>query len=179
MTPIVFCASCSPWPSAIADAETVCAIRKPRCVGPGLDLRNAQRIPTISRKASTPPTTGDKNIGMTTLSTTLAHCTVTPPARPAPTSPPLRACEDDEGSPKYQVVRFQVIAPTSAASTTTSACSPDGGSSTLNTVFATLVPRNAPTKFMTAAISRATRGVRARVETDVAIAFAASWKPLV
>ncbi len=82
--------------------------------------------------------------------------------------------------PKYQVMRFQVIAPSRAASTTTSACSPvSGASRTLKTVLATLVPRNAPTKFMTAAISRATRGVSARVDTDVAIAFAASWKPLV
>ena len=27
MTPIVFCASCSPWPSAIAAADTGCIIR--------------------------------------------------------------------------------------------------------------------------------------------------------
>jgi hypothetical protein len=32
---------------------------------------------------------------------------------------------------------------------------------------------------MTAARRRATRGVSARVETDVAMALAASWKPLV
>ena len=46
-------------------------------------------------------------------------------------------------------------------------------------VLATSTPSNAPTKFRTAAIARATRGVSARVETDVAIALAASWKPLV
>ncbi len=91
----------------------------------------------------------------------------------------MSACEDEDGRPKYHVMRFQAIAPSSAASTTTSACSPWGGSSTLKTVLATLVPRKAPTKFMTAAISRATRGVRARVDTEVAIALAASWKPLV
>ena len=34
-------------------------------------------------------------------------------------------------------------------------------------------------KFITAAIVSATRGVSARVETDVAMALAASWKPLV
>ena len=33
--------------------------------------------------------------------------------------------------------------------------------------------------FITAAMTRATRGVRARVETEVAIALAASWKPFV
>ena len=47
------------------------------------------------------------------------------------------------------------------------------------TVCATFCPRKAPTKFMIAAITSAMRGVSARVETEVAIAFAASWKPLV
>ena len=47
------------------------------------------------------------------------------------------------------------------------------------TVFATSWPRNAPAKFITAAMVSATRGVRARVEIEVAIALAASWKPLV
>ena len=49
----------------------------------------------------------------------------------------------------------------------------------LPTVLATWVPRKAPMKFMTAASSSATRGVSARVEIEVAIAFAESWKPLV
>ena len=49
----------------------------------------------------------------------------------------------------------------------------------LPTVVATAVPRNAPTKFITAAMISAVRGVSARVETEVAIALAASWKPLV
>ena len=44
---------------------------------------------------------------------------------------------------------------------------------------ATFVPKKAPTRFITAAMPSATRGVSARVETEVAMAFAASWKPLV
>ena len=47
------------------------------------------------------------------------------------------------------------------------------------TVFATAVVTNAPARFATDAMSTATRGVSARVETDVAIAFAVSWKPFV
>jgi hypothetical protein len=47
------------------------------------------------------------------------------------------------------------------------------------TVLATPWPRKAPTKFMTAASSRATRVVNARVDTEVAMALAASWNPLV
>ena len=49
----------------------------------------------------------------------------------------------------------------------------------LPTVSATFVPKNAPKRLATAAMTSATRGVSARVETEVAIAFAASWKPLV
>ena len=47
------------------------------------------------------------------------------------------------------------------------------------TVCATSWPRKAPTKFITAAIVSAIRGVSARVETEVAIALAASWNPFV
>jgi len=41
------------------------------------------------------------------------------------------------------------------------------------------VPRKAPTRFITAANATAIRGVKARVDTEVAIAFEASWKPFV
>ncbi len=47
------------------------------------------------------------------------------------------------------------------------------------TVFATAVPNvNAATKLKNAAQMTAFPGVRTRVETTVAIEFAASWKPL-
>ena len=46
-------------------------------------------------------------------------------------------------------------------------------------VAATASDRNAPTKFRHAAMITATRGDIARVETEVAIEFAVSWKPLV
>ena len=46
-------------------------------------------------------------------------------------------------------------------------------------VAATASDRNAPTKFRLAAMATATRGDIARVDTDVAIAFAVSWNPLV
>ena len=46
-------------------------------------------------------------------------------------------------------------------------------------VLATSVPSIAPTRFMIAAIIKATFGVHALVDTDVAIALAASWKPFV
>ena len=47
------------------------------------------------------------------------------------------------------------------------------------TVFATAVVTNAPTRFAIDAIATAMRGESARVETEVATAFAVSWKPFV
>ncbi len=179
ITPIVFWASWRPWPSAIADADTVCASRKPRVTLPAFRLRKIHRIASITTNASAKPTSGEITIGITTLSTMVDQCTVVPAASAAPTSPPIRAWDDDDGRPKYQVVRFQMIAPSSPARTTTSPSRPSGGTITSETVWATFWPRNAPTKFITAARISATRGVRARVDTDVAMAFAASWNPLV
>ena len=126
------------------------------------------------------PTIGDTTIGMITLSTTPLHLTVPADASAAPIRPPIRACDDDDGMPKYQVTRFQKIAPSSAASTTTRPGTPVGASMIpLPTVDATAVPRNAPTRFITAAMISAVRGASARVDTEVAIALAASWKPFV
>jgi hypothetical protein len=49
----------------------------------------------------------------------------------------------------------------------------------LEMVNATCTDRNAPRRFNTPASSTATRGRRAPVAIDVAIALAVSWKPLV
>jgi len=46
------------------------------------------------------------------------------------------------------------------------------------TIFANAVPANAPAIFRTAAMATATLEERTRVDTDVAMAFAVSWKPL-
>jgi hypothetical protein len=46
-------------------------------------------------------------------------------------------------------------------------------------VAATFVEISAPTTLASAAMISATRGVRARVDTDVAMALAESWNPLV
>ena len=110
------------------------------------------------------------------------HCTGSgpPAASAAPTRPPTSACDDDDGRPRYHVKRFQTIAPMSAARIRCPVTRP--GSVLIRpspTVFATAVDVNAPRKFMMAAIATAIRGERARVETDVATAFAVSWKPFV
>ena len=33
------------------------------------------------------------------------QCTIVPLMRPAPTMPPIRACEEDEGRPNHQVIK--------------------------------------------------------------------------
>src|SRR6185312_7160490 len=104
--------------------EMVCDIRKPRETRPGCARRKAHRIPTIRKKARTNPTTGEVTIGRMTFSQTPFHSTVMPAARPAPIMPPISACEEDEGSPKYQVATFHTIAPTSSEKTTHSPASP-------------------------------------------------------
>ena len=81
--------------------------------------------------------------------------------------------------PSRHVIRFQAIPPTSAAATTICPSSPVGVSAIPDAiVLATAVPVSAPTKFAAADIRIAWLGRSARVETDVAIAFAVSWKPL-
>src|SRR3954447_22276409 len=95
-----------------------------------------------------------------------------------PTTPPISACEDEDGRPKYQVARFQAIAPISPANTI------DGVMYSASTiplaiVAATASDRNAPTKLRLADRPTATFGGIARVEIDVATAFAVSWKPFV
>lgn len=106
----------------------------------------------ITTNPSPKPTSGL----MTRLSTTRTS----PPTRtdrsPAcdsdePTSPPTSACEDDEGMPKYQVNRFQRIAPSRAESTTPCVTAP-GSTSPLPIVAATAVPVSAPRKLRTAEI---------------------------
>ncbi len=132
---------------------------------------------SITRNAPPKPIAGLMIIGMTTLSVTLSQSTVTPAATPTPIRPPINACDDDDGMPKYHVMRFQVIAPMRALMTTVNACSEVMSSKPTRIslmVLATPTPNSAPTKFRMAAMTSAIRGVSARVDTEVAMALAAS-----
>ena len=96
----------------------------------------------------------------------------------APSRPPISAWLLELGRPCCQVIRFQAIAPMSAAATIAwvvvwSSTRP------LPIVVATAVPANAPMKLNAVAIRMAQPGDRARVATDVAIELAVSWNPLV
>ena len=95
-------------------------------------------------------------------------------ATAAPAYPPNNACDELVGKPKYQVSKSHAMAPVNPAKmtanvTTFRSTMPDP------TVFATAVPKpKAATKLKNAAQMTALPGVSTRVETTVAIEFAAS-----
>src|SRR5690606_9491497 len=100
-------------------------------------------------------------------------------ASAAPISPPINACEDEDGSPNHQVIRFQVMPPSSAhriscepTSITPASIRPEA------MVLATAVPASAPIRFMLAARPTACIGESTLVATTVAIELAVSWNPL-
>ena len=99
-------------------------------------------------------------------------------ATAAPLIAPTSACEELVGSPKYQVIRSQMIAPLSPAKITP-LLKISGFTTSLAIVAATAVPntRNAA-KLKNAAQTTAWRGESTRVDTTVAIELAASWNPL-
>src|SRR5829696_3638810 len=119
--------------------------------------------------AVTKARTGATSPGTKTFSTSPEPMTASGPdaANAAPTTPPISACDELDGSPKYHVARFQAIAPMRPAKTTVVVTASD---STIPwaTVAATARDMNAPTKFRAAARPTAKRGDIARVDTEVA-----------
>ena len=124
--------------------------------------------------------TGATSAGTMTFSSSPAPLTASAPAatNAAPTTPPMSACDELDGRPKYHVRRFQKIAPMSPAKMTV-VVTMSASTMPLAIVAATLREMNAPAKFRIAASVTAVRGASARVEIDVATEFAVSWKPLV
>ncbi len=134
----------------------------------------------IDRPAVVKASTGAISPGTMTFSTSPLPMTAFAPscAKAAPTMPPMSACDELEGSPKYHVARFQAIAPMSPAKTTVVVTEP-ASTMPCPIVAATCSEMNAPAKLRRAERATAKRGDMARVETLVAIAFAVSWKPFV
>src|ERR1700709_2024395 len=63
--------------------------------------------------ASSPARIGEIAAGMITLET-IPSISIAPepaPTKVAPTTPPISACEEEDGIPNHQVARFQLIAP--------------------------------------------------------------------
>ena len=129
------------------------------------------------------PRIGEVISGNSTLPAKLPHCTAFGPAeaQAAPIRPPIRAWLLELGIARAHVIRFQAIAPSSAAARTMAPLLSTMLSWTipLPIVLATAVPNTrAPTKLADADRKIAYSGLSARVATEVAIALAVSWKPL-
>src|SRR3954451_14739207 len=116
---------------------------------------------------------------ITLFSTALKWMASAPPAtHVAPIRPPKSACEELEGSPRYQVTRFHKMAPTSPAKITTGLMSVSS-TSPPEIVLATWTDRKAPVRFRQAGTGTAVLGRNATDAIGVAMALAVSWKPFV
>jgi len=178
MIPMVFCASLPPWPRLNAAAERSWSRRNRCSTLRGVDPLNSHISPSISTNAKNIPSSGDTTMKITVFSKLGAFTTLQPAlAMPAPTTPPISACDDEVGRPSHQVVKFQAMAPTKPPNTTASLTT--FGSMIVPTVLATWVRKTAKAmKLKKAAQTTANRGLSTLVETTVAIELAASWKPL-
>src|SRR3954449_9950808 len=134
----------------------------------------------IAAPATRKATSGATTAGIRTLPTSPSARTASKPtaATADPTTPPISACEELDGSPKYQVARFQAIAPIRPAKTIVGVIT-SASTTSLATVAATLIEMKAPTKLSREAKPIATDGRAAPVEIEVATTLAVSWNPLV
>ncbi len=131
------------------------------------------RVIKINPRAK--PMRGERMMKLAVLIIPFQTRTSVPPfMRPVPIRPPMRAWEELLGRPSHQVMRFQIMAPPRAEkisrlSTIRGLIIP------VPTVFATWAPiKKTATKLKRAAHMTAYWGLRTRVETTVAIEFAAS-----
>src|SRR5574342_409121 len=190
MTPMTFWASLVPWLYEKMAADTSCRRRNQLSTRAGACRRTSQEVITMLKVPRTMPMRGESTMKAAILAIPESTSPSCPSAgRVAPIIPPARAWDEEEGSPHHQVRRFQTMAPTSEANTTTSTASKPRAFSMskwmtpLPMVFATWSspPRkagSAATKLKKAAQPTATSGASTRVETTVAMELAASWKPL-
>src|ERR1700688_220777 len=151
-------------------------------MGLGWAWRNTSRVRMVNAYANTSPMTGEATSAIST-GTTDPHFTASTPyaTTPMPTSAPINAWDELDGNPNRQVMRFQTIAPTSAAMIMPSD-TPCFGATSPPIVLATCVCRismaiSAPRRLNAADMATAVRGPSARVLIDVATAFAVSWNP--
>src|SRR3954471_14494150 len=178
--PIVFWASLVPCESENSAPEIHWPWRKARETKPGGWRPVMRYVMTMPRPATSMASGGAISAGTMTFSTRPDPLTALDPSatNAEPTTPPISACEDDEGSPNRHVARFQAMAPIRPANTIGGVMTSES-TMPVAIVAATWSDMNAPTKFSVADIATAVRGPMARVETDVAIALAVSWNPLV
>ena len=178
MRPMVFWASLPPWESAMEEAERTWKILNQRFSLPGAVLRKIQKVATMVRWPTTKPMMGERRRARP-MSFRPAQWKSPNPclAATAPTMPPMRAWDEEEGSPFHQVRRFQMMAPMSAAMTVSRSIF-EGSTMPLPMVVATALLMKAPRKLRLAARKMAHGMLSAPVSTVVAMELAVSWKPL-
>ena len=118
MMPIVFWASLEPWAKAMNPADTTWRRRKRWASGRRAARRKIQKRATIRMNAPKNPISGEVTSGIRTLLTipsTFEGARRRPRSTVAPRRPPIRAWLLELGMPSRQVIRFQTIAPRSAA----------------------------------------------------------------
>ena len=121
MIPIVFWASFEPWAKAMIAGREDLRPAEPRlAIGLRFAPGRANTGAIISAKAIANPRSGEVTIGMRTLLTIPSTLSAPVPAATivAPSRPPIRAWLLELGRPCCQVIRFQAIAPMSAAART-------------------------------------------------------------
>src|SRR5262245_19195802 len=136
----------------------------------------------MNAAATAKPSGGEMTSHVTTLATAPQLTPPNPPsaAIAAPTRPPMNACVELLGRPKYQVMRFHAIPPTSPARMIVTVGSFSSDAMVLDTALPnTTTVTSAPTRLRVAASPTASRALIARVDTAVAIALAVSWNPFV
>ena len=158
--------------------------------------RNIQVVNRINKKPQIPPMNGEI-IRIIKIRPTVDQWITFVPSRnekakreksnpaakiKAPSIPPISAWDDEQGMPKYQVKRFQMMAPTRVPITIRTPAFPakcEGSTMPLPIVAATAVPKKkAPTNSKTEAMMRAHFGEMALEEIMVATMLEESWKPL-
>ena len=86
-----------------------------RSTAAGRVRTNSQETSSTITRAMTKPNAGETTMPAAVLLTPSNTIALGPAlARPAPTRPPTRACDDEDGMPASQVMMFQAIAPPSA-----------------------------------------------------------------
>src|SRR5207237_10828689 len=93
--------------------------RNPRPTAPGRRRPTILYTTTIDSAATVNARNGAITAGITTLPSSPFPWTALAPlaTNVAPTTPPISACDELDGSPKYQVARFHAIAPIRPAKT--------------------------------------------------------------
>ena len=117
--PIVFCASLPPWPRLYRPAETSCMRRNRLSTLSGDARRKTFETATMRSAPSRKPSSGETRMKTTVFQMPAPIREPVPAfAITAPTMPPISACDELDGMPRHQVIRFQAIAPISAPKTT-------------------------------------------------------------